>query len=67
MIEIASLPTNVDFDDIKDCTIATEMWDKLILMHGGDQNVLRATTESLSGKYDDMRMKEEENIIQYSN
>jgi hypothetical protein len=41
------------------------MWDKLKTMYGGDDNVLRAKSKSLRGKFDDMRMMEGENIVQY--
>ena len=35
------------------------------MIYGGDKNVLRAKSESLRGKFDDMRMQEGENIVQY--
>ena len=41
------------------------MWDALHTIYGGDKNVLRAKVESLWGKFDDMRMQEDENITQY--
>lgn len=37
----------------------------MILIHGGDQNVLRAKDDSFRGKYDEMKMKEGKNIVQY--
>ena len=37
-----------------------------MLVHSGDKNVLRAKAESLRGKFDDLKMKEGENITQYS-
>ena len=40
-----------------------EMWDKLIIMHGGEQNLFRAKAESIRGKYDDIRMEEGEKKI----
>lgn len=43
------------------------MWDKLTQIYSGDLNVKRARVESLRGKFDDMRVKEGENIVQYSN
>lgn len=67
MIEIASSLMDADFNDIKDCATVKETWVKIILIHDGHLNVLRAKDESLSGKYDEMRMKEGENIVQYSN
>lgn len=34
MIDIVSALNDVDFDDIKNCTIAKHIWDKLALVHG---------------------------------
>ena len=41
------------------------MWDDLKTIYGGDKNVQRAKLESLRGNFDEMRMKEGENIAQY--
>ena len=41
------------------------MQDKLATIYGGDTNVNRAKAKSLRGKFDDMRMLENENISQY--
>ena len=41
------------------------MWDALHTIYGGDTNFLRAKSKSLRGKFDDMRMKEGQNIAQY--
>ena len=41
------------------------MWDKLKTIYRGDDNLLRTKVENLRGKFDDMRMMEGENIIQY--
>ena len=41
------------------------MWDKLKLVHGGDDNVRRAKVESLRCKNGNMRIKEGDNIAQY--
>ena len=65
MLEIASALRYVKFDDIKGCDTAKKMWDSLHYIHGGDKNVQRAKSESLRGKFDDMRMEEGENIAQY--
>lgn len=65
MLDIASALSYVEFDDLKDCNNAKKMWDKLKTIYGGDDNVLRAKEKILKGKFDDMRMMEGENIIQY--
>lgn len=67
MIEIASTLNDLKFDDIKNYTNTKDTWDKLTLVHDGDENVVRAKLESLRGKYDDMRMKEGENVEQHVN
>lgn len=41
------------------------MWDTLDTIYGADTNVLRAKSEILRGKFDDMRMQEGENVAQY--
>ena len=39
----------------------------MILVHNRDQNIFRAKEEILRGMYDEMRMKEGENSVQYVN
>ena len=63
MLEIASILIYLEFDDIKECDIAKYMWNKLVKIHGGDNNLLRAKLENLRGNFDDMRMLEGENIM----
>ena len=41
------------------------MWNKLKDIYGGDENVRRAKAESLRGQFDQMRMREDENIAKY--
>ena len=41
------------------------MWKKLKEIYGGDDNVRRAKDESLRGQFDQMRMREDENIAKY--
>ena len=41
------------------------MCDALQTIYGGEKNVERTKSESLRGKFDDMRMEEGENIAQY--
>lgn len=62
MIEIASSLNYFDFYYVENCTTTKEMWEKFALFHGGDDNVLRAKVETLRGKYDDMQMKEGDNV-----
>ena len=65
MLEIASTLSCVEFDDIKCYNIAKKMWDAMTTIYGGDKNIKRAKSESLKGKFDDIRMEEGENIAQY--
>ena len=41
------------------------MWNKLKEIYGGDDNVRREKAESLRGQFDQMRMREDENIAKY--
>ena len=65
MLQIASSLSSFEFNDIKDCEISKKMWDALHTIYGGDTNFLRAKSESLRGKFDEMRMQEDETITQY--
>ena len=65
MLEIISTLSYAEFDDIKGLDSVKKIWDVLTTIYGGDTIVLRAKAESLTGKFDDMRMEEGENIAQY--
>ena len=65
MIYISFSLSYEEFDEIKDCKITFEMWNKLKYIYGGDENVRRAKVESLRGQFDQMRMREDENIAKY--
>ena len=41
------------------------MWIKLKAIYGGDDNARRAKARSLRGKFDQMKMREDENIAKY--
>ena len=62
MIYIA---TALKFDEIKDCKNTHEMWVKVKEIYGGDDNVRRAKVESLRGQFDQMRIREDENVAKY--
>ena len=49
MIDIAYALSYEEFDEVKDCKTTFAMWNKLNNIYGGDENVRRATTESLRG------------------
>ena len=60
MLEIAYALSYAKFDDIKGLDSAKKMWDALKTIYGGYKNVQRAKSESLRGKFDDMKMEEGE-------
>ena len=62
MIDIASALSYEEFNEIKDCKTAHAMWNKLKEIYGGDDNVRRAKVDILRGQFDQMRMREDENI-----
>ena len=65
MLKIAPALSYAKFDDIKSLDNAKKIWDSLHIIYGGDKNVLRAKSKSLTGKFDGMRTEEGENIAQY--
>ena len=65
MIDIAFALSYEEFDEIKDCKTSFDMWNKLKDIYGGDENVRRAKEESLRGQFDQMRMREDENVSKY--
>ena len=65
MIDIASTLSYEEFDEVKDCKTSFEMWNKIKDIYGGDDNVRRAKAESLRGEFDQMRMREDENVAKY--
>ena len=65
MIDIASTLSYPEYDEVKDCKIAHAMWTKLKDIYVGDGNVRRAKEESLRGQFDQMKMREDENIAKY--
>ena len=65
MIDIASSLSYEEFDEVKDYKTSFEMWNKLKDIYGGDDNVRRAKANILRGQFDQMRMREDENIAKY--
>ena len=64
MMEIASTLSYDEFDDIEDYKSTLHMWKAFSNIYGGDENVQKEKRESLRGKFDEMRMEEDENISQ---
>ena len=65
MVDIAPALSYTKFDEIKGCKTTHEMWVMLEKIFGGDDNVKRAKEEILRGQFDQMGMKEDENISHY--
>ena len=65
MIDIAFAPSYAEFDEIKDCKNAYTTWNKIKEIYGGDGYVKRAKDESLRGQFDQIKMKEDENMANY--
>ena len=60
-----SLPNTLsyfEYKDVEDLEITYEMWEKLKIIYGGDNNVQKAKDEILRGNFYDVRMQEEEEI-----
>ena len=49
MIDIALFLNYAEFDEVKDCGTAYEMWIKLKSIYGGDENVKRDIAKSIRG------------------
>ena len=62
MIDIASTLNYVEFDEVKGCATTHDMWTKLKDIYGGDDNVKRSKEESFKDQFDQMKMREHENI-----
>jgi hypothetical protein len=65
LIDIASTLSYAKFDEVKDNKTTHAMWTKLKDIYGRDDNVRRAKVESLRGKFDQMKMREDEKIAKY--
>ena len=65
MIDIASALSYEEFDEIKDCENSFEMCNKLKEIYGGDDNLRRSKTKCVRGQFDQMRIREDENIAKY--
>ena len=66
MIDMDSSLNYAKFDEVKDCGIVYEMWIELKAIYGGDDNVRRAKVKILRGQFDQIKMREDENIAKYS-
>lgn len=65
MLEIVSTLSYLEYKDVKLYTYAKLMLDSLATIYRGDTNVIRAKVKILRGKFDDMKMLENETIAHY--
>ena len=65
MLEIASVLTYSEYEDINNYGTTKLIWDTLAKIYGGDTNVKRSKAKSLRGKFDDIKMLGDETIAQY--
>ena len=63
--DTASSLNYVEFDEVKGCSNTHDMWTKLKDIYAGDDNVKRDKEKILRGQFDQMNMKEDENITKY--
>ena len=57
--------TEADFVEVRYCTSAKEIWDKLNNIYEGDVKVKKAKLQTHRRKFEQLTMKEEENIVGY--
>ena len=57
--------TGADFVKVRTCTSTKEIWDKLHTIYEGDDKVKRAKLQPHRRKFEQLCMKEEENIAGY--
>ena len=57
--------TNSIFTKVMRCKLAKEIWDKLENTYEGDEKVKREKLQVYAGKFEGLRMEEDENIVVY--
>ena len=62
MNAILSSLTETIFVKVMHCDIAKEVWDKLKNIYEGDDKVRGAKLQTYKGQFENLKMKEEENI-----
>ena len=57
--------TKIVFVKVMHCETAKEIWDKLKNIYEGDDKVEGAKLQTYRGQFENLKMKEEENIVAY--
>ena len=65
MNAILSGLTETVFVKVMHCETAKEIWDKHRNIYGGDDKIKGAKLQTYKGQFENLKMKEEENIIAY--
>ena len=65
MNAILSGLTETVFVKLMHCDTTKEVWDKLKYIYEGDDKVKGAKLQTYKGQFENMKMKEEENIVAY--
>ena len=47
------------------CTSAKQVWDKLKIIYEGESKVKESKLQTYKGQFEILKMKEEENIVEY--
>ena len=65
MNAILSGLTEIIFVNVMHCDTAKEVWDKLKNIYEGDDKVKGEKLQTYRGQFENMKMKDEENIVAY--
>ena len=57
--------TNSVFSKVMQCTSAKQAWDKLKIIYEGESKVKESKLQTYKGKFESIKMKEEENVGEY--
>jgi hypothetical protein len=53
------------YTKVMHCKFSKEIWDKLQNIYGGDSKVKAAKLQTYRGQFEQLKMKEDENIVSY--
>jgi hypothetical protein len=63
--EVLNGLSEIVFTKVSHCKYAKEIWDKLQNIYEGDTKVKEAKLQTYRGQYEQLKMKEDENIVAY--
>ena len=56
---------HVDFNKVRQCASAKEIWDKVKNIYQGDEKIKKAKLQTYLVQFETLQMKEEEDIAAY--